>query len=161
CRVIATSVIEAGVDVDFPRVWRAEAGLDQILQAAGRCNREGRRPVEASTVTVFQAPDYKPPREIQSLIGGAERAISGFAGDLQSLEAIERYCREVYWQKGEGLDAGNIYKKFQLGLNETDFAFREVANRFRMIESDMQPVVVRWDEKAKEAVNKLGQERIL
>jgi len=161
CRVIATSLIEAGVDVDFPRVWRAEAGLDQVLQAAGRCNREGRRPVEASIVTVFEAPDYKPPSEIKSLIGSAERAISGFAGDLQSLEAIERYFREIYWQKGEGLDAGNICKKFQLGLNETDFAFREVANRFRMIESDMQPVVVRWDEKAKEAVNKLGQERIL
>jgi CRISPR-associated helicase Cas3/CRISPR-associated endonuclease Cas3-HD len=160
CRVIATSLIEAGVDVDFPRVWRAEAGLDQVLQAAGRCNREGRRPVEASIVTVFEAPDYKPPREIKSLIGSAERAISGFAGDLQSLEAIERYFREVYWQKGEGLDAGNICKKFQIGLNETDFAFREVANRFRMIESDMQPVVVRWDEKAGEAVEKLGRQRI-
>lgn len=160
CLVIATSLIEAGVDVDFPRVWRAEAGLDQILQAAGRCNREGRRPVEASIVTVFEAPDYEPPREIRSLIGSAERAISGFAGDLQSLVAIERYFREVYWQKGEGLDRRKICEAFRLGASETDFAFRQVADKFRMIESDMQPVVVRWDEKAAKIVDKLGEQRV-
>jgi CRISPR-associated endonuclease/helicase Cas3 len=56
CRLIATSLIEAGVDVDFPKGWRAEAGLDQIAQAAGRVNREGRRPLEESTLTVFRAP---------------------------------------------------------------------------------------------------------
>lgn len=55
CRVVSTSLVEAGVDVDFPSVWRELAGLDSILQAAGRCNREGRRSAAESVVHVFGA----------------------------------------------------------------------------------------------------------
>src|SRR5271168_4180528 len=73
CRLIATSLVEAGVDLDFPRVWRAEAGLDQIAQAAGRCNRGGRHPAGQSIVTVFAAPDYPPPPEIRGLSGDMAR----------------------------------------------------------------------------------------
>lgn len=57
CLAVSTSLIEAGVDVDFPRVLRELAGLDSILQAAGRCNREGRRKASDSRVTVFESLD--------------------------------------------------------------------------------------------------------
>lgn len=160
CRVVATSLIEAGVDVDFPKVWRAEAGWDQIMQAAGRCNREGRRPLDESIVTVFSAPDYPPPPEVRSLMGDAERALRDYDGDIQSLEAIRNFFDEVYWRKGSGLDLTGIVDDLKIGGDGTNFAFREVARKFRMIESNMVPVIVRWDDKAKQAVDKLEVEKI-
>jgi CRISPR-associated endonuclease/helicase Cas3 len=146
CRVIATSLVEAGVDVDFPRVWRAEAGLDQLTQAAGRCNREGRRPVEDSVVTIFKPAKARPPAEIKGLIGDMLRILGEHRSDLFSPQTIEAYFREVYWRKSEdGLDKYAVMKKFIVG-SRTDFAYRSVAERFRLIESGMEPVIVAIDE---------------
>ena len=141
CRVIATSLIEAGVDVDFPRVWRAEAGLDQIAQAAGRCNREGARDRHASVVTIFTAPDHPPPNEIKGLIGDMARMAKDH-DDLLSPAAIADYFGEVYWRLGKGIDREAILGKFKLSGMTTDFAYRSAAAAFRMIESGMSPVIV-------------------
>lgn len=155
CRVIATSLIEAGVDVDFPRVWRAEAGLDQIIQATGRCNREGRHSREESVVTVFRASDYSSPREIANLVKDMQRMM-GRHEDLMSLAAIKDYFGEVYWRMGDGLDAHEILKMFTNSRRGTDFAFRTVAEKFRMIESGLVPVIVAADEPSSRAVEQLN-----
>jgi CRISPR-associated endonuclease/helicase Cas3 len=155
CLLIATSLVEAGVDLDFPRVWRAEAGLDQIAQAAGRCNREGRRPVRDSIVTVFKPAEYKPPREIAQLSGDFAR-VAGKHDDLLSLAAIRDYFGEVYWREGAALDAKGVLAAFTVDGTGTDFAYRTVAEKFRLIETGLLPVIVARDEAAKKALAELA-----
>ena len=165
CRLIATSLIEAGVDLDFPRGWRAEAGLDQIAQASGRVNREGRRPVDQSIVTIFESPDNPPPSEIRGLTGDMRRMMHKHA-DLFAPAAMADFFGEVYWRVGvEGLDRGRvdgepIRDKFRLSAGRTDFSYRSAAENFRMIESGMLPVVVPGDDEAREAVRQLEIEQI-
>jgi CRISPR-associated endonuclease/helicase Cas3 len=156
CRLIATSLVEAGVDVDFPRVWRAEAGLDQIAQAAGRCNREGRRPAEHSVVTVFRPAEFKPPREIAQLAADFGR-VAGRHDDLLSLDAIRDYFGEVYWRKGDELDAKGVIPAFQCDASGTDFPYRTVAEEFRLIESGLVPVIVARDRAATRALDRLAR----
>lgn len=155
CRVIATSLIEAGVDVDFPRVWRAEAGLDQIVQAAGRCNREGKNDPAGSIVSVFAAPDYPPPPEIKCLTGDMGRVLKDHSEDLLSLEALEAYFGEVYWRMGEDLDREGILKMFTHSRRGTNYAFRTAAEKFRMIESGQVPVIIDYDETSSKAIRQL------
>lgn len=165
CRVISTSLIEAGVDVDFPLVWRAEAGLDQIAQAAGRCNREGRRGLEDSIVSLFEAPDNPPPAEIKGLVTDRLRMEGRFA-ELFAPEAMTAYFREVYWRLGpERLDRGRIDRqpilgKFGIDGGSTEFSYRSAAENFRMIESGMVPVIVPFDDKARRAIKQLPVEAI-
>ncbi len=156
CRLIATSLVEAGVDLDFPRVWRAEAGLDQIAQAAGRCNREGKRPVEDSIVGVFRSPGHKPPREIAALAGDMARMM-GKHGDLLSPDAMRDYFGEVYWRKGAALDREKILEAYKISGELPSFDYRKVAENFHMIESGLAPVIIarKEDKKAHDALDGL------
>ncbi|MCA0392542.1 MAG: CRISPR-associated helicase Cas3' [Proteobacteria bacterium] len=144
CRLVATSLIEAGVDVDFPLVLRAEAGLDSIAQAAGRCNREGRRSAETSEVLVFEPAnkDWAPPRELKLFAEVFRTVERAHRDDLLAMEAVSAYFRELYFRLGDGrLDRDDL-----LGLLRNagidSLPMDTLARKFKVIRTSMRPLIV-------------------
>lgn len=135
CRVVSTSLIEAGVDVDFPVAWREEAGLDSVLQTAGRCNREGKHPAADSVVTVFRLSGQPVPQIIRPNADAARSVWRDFEDPSQP-QAIEAYFSRLYAVKGEeSLDQKQILKGFNDMMEGRMFPFATAAERFRLIES--------------------------
>ena len=156
CRVIATSLIEAGVDVDFPLVMRAEAGLDSVAQAAGRCNREGKRPSENSFVWIFVPEEqWKAPPELAAQAAVMRLTADSFSDDLLSTQAVTAYFAELYQLKGSELDNKKILKMHNDTGQSLDFPFQTIADKFRMIESHMQPLIIPFDVDAENLISSL------
>ena len=131
------------MDVDFPAVYREEAGLDSLLQAAGRCNREGHRPAQESVVTLFQGEGNAPPLFAPAI--GAGRYVMARHTDLASPEAIHDYFRELLDLKGtQAQDIQNILPT----MADNRFPFRTVAERFHLIEDHTVTVYIPQDEGA-------------
>lgn len=157
CRLVSTSLIEAGVDIDLPTVLRAEAGLDSIAQAAGRCNREGHRHHADSKVLVFATanPDWAPPTELKQFAQAFRMVEPRHRDDLLAPEAIRAYFHELYWQKGvKDLDAHDLLGMLK-GCREDSMPFETLAEKFRLIETTMRPVIVPWDDAAQKALTRL------
>ncbi len=155
CQVISTSLIEAGVDISFPIVMRAETGLDSIAQAAGRCNREGLYSKENSEVLIFSTPDWKAPPELDQYAASLRHVMRNHQGDLLAPEAIKAYFEDVYWRKGDELDAKNLLKTHQDHLAHISFPFQDIASDYRIIESYMQPIIISYDDNAKKLIEQL------
>ena len=168
-RLVATSLVEAGVDISFSEVWRASTGIDLVAQAAGRCNREGELLPELGRVVVFTPAEAKAPRAFQIPQQAAQAVLRDHADPL-SLEAIRAFFGELYFQKGsEALDAIRIgdrpgrgvlpaLQESALGLR---FPFESIAQAFRVIDEAMRPVVVPWNTEAEAALATVAaQERL-
>jgi CRISPR-associated endonuclease/helicase Cas3 len=141
CRVVSTSLVEAGVDLDFETVYREQAGLDSIVQAAGRCNREGKRTSEASVVYVFTSAEHKPPRMIHPNID-AYRQVARQYDDLAGLDAIRAYFEQLLYNLGdERLDAKRIVPMFNENARAASFPFADVAQAFKLIDDSAQQTV--------------------
>ncbi len=140
CRVVSTSLIEAGVDVDFPAVYRELAGLDSVLQAAGRCNREGKRPAAESIVTIFERTEL-PPVLFRTAVGAAREALAGDR-DPGAPETMDRYFHSLRDLTGSAIDKYGVVNAFEKGIAGCGLPFRTVAEKFHFIDQNTHTVYV-------------------
>lgn len=134
-RVVATQLIEAGVDIDFPVVFRQEAGLDSILQAAGRCNREGKLEMGKAFVFGFQKP--LPPGFMTQTNNA--RIGMGKNHDWFSPDAMEAYFRQLY-SRVDSFDKASIKDL----LYKPEMQFETAASEFQLIDDNTTSVIVNW-----------------
>lgn len=139
--VVSTSLIEAGVDLDFETVFREISGLDSILQAAGRCNREGKR--SYGNVFVFDLPGNSSDHKntlTNKLLEKYE--------DIQSTECIAEYYEEYYASvtRQEDFEGNTIHSI----TNDLDnILFEKYAMKFAYIDSNTCSVIIPEDEKSR------------
>lgn len=136
--VIATALVEAGVDLDFPEVWRAVAGLDSIVQAAGRCNREGH--LNKGKVFVFEPEDGFPPPPELKLNADIAREVLRTHPDPLHPDAVRAYFQRLYWDRAADLDSRRIMQKIADG--KMDFLFADIAADFHLIEDATRPLII-------------------
>lgn len=140
CRLIATQVVEAGVDLDFPVVMRAVGPLDRIVQAAGRCNREGR--LAQGKVIVFEPQNGRAPSgPYRTGMDEARITLRQPSADLHNPQTYTDYFKRLY--QGVSLD------RFDIQSARRSFLFCTVGCQYRLIREETLPVVVRTYEPAK------------
>lgn len=153
-RVVSTQLVEAGVDIDFPVVYRALAGLDSIAQAAGRCNREGRLEAQGRVV-VFVPPEPPPMGHLRK---AAQACISTLLG--QHADPLARALFATYFQQFYStvdLDSKKIVPMLKVESKTLSVQFRSAADAFRLIDDqDSASVIVRYAEHRDEIEKLLG-----
>jgi len=153
CRVIATTVVEAGVDIDFPVVFRALTGLDSLAQAAGRCNRHGKlaaaegNPIRGS-VFLFTPADQKTPRFLTQNVNATACVLPDYRecpDDLILPTAITAYFRQFYFEKGNW-DKQCVCDCFKFANDSREFPFhfnfKTAAQNFQLIPDTQLPVII-------------------
>ncbi len=153
CRVVATSLVEAGVDLDFPVVYRAFAPLDSIAQAAGRCNREGKltdaNGAPAMGRVVVFVPPSKPLPGVHSV--GTETTKTMLRGgpiDICDPEVYRKYFEGLYTARNP--DLANVQQARQ------KWKFKETEEKYRLIDDDWsEAIIVPRDDRARDAVRRV------
>ncbi|MFQ6817932.1 MAG: CRISPR-associated helicase Cas3' [Blautia sp.] len=137
CILISTSLVEAGVDLDFQAVYRQLAGVDSMIQAAGRCNREGIRDKEDSRVFLFQfdEKEYVPGQRLQIDVS---KLLITERTDISSLLGIKKYFETLYHFRGESLDKKKILEEFK----NKRYNFAKAASEFNLIEENTKTVFI-------------------
>jgi CRISPR-associated endonuclease/helicase Cas3 len=151
CRVVSTQLVEAGVDLDFPVVWRAMAPLESIAQAAGRCDREGKLTKRAGKpggrVVVFIPEDARtPPGAYKEATERTATLASCGLVQIDDPESIRRYYEEFYKGSLDPMGIEDSRKRWN---------FKTIAEQFRLIDDLSKPVVVPYDDQAQDLLQSL------
>lgn len=159
CRVISTQLIEAGVDIDFPKVYRAMSGIDSIAQAAGRCNREGM--LEFGEVKIFRSSErHGRSTSWQSKTAELGEIVLNSSVEPLSLENVEKYFSSLYYHDGgNGLDRKNILKLLKGGLEGNrimEYPFEDVNDLFAIIGKGTKDLIVPFDEHARSIIKEMS-----
>ncbi|MFG3817080.1 CRISPR-associated helicase Cas3' [Limnothrix redekei] len=159
CLLVATQVVEAGVDIDFPLVYRAEGPLDRVVQAAGRCNREGNlcdqsgEPILGQVVIFSPQEGRLPNGSYETAVGTANRYLQNLQTDrvnqaLHDPKTFEQYFQNLYQTVGR--DRGQ-----QIQNSRESWSYAEVAEQFSLMKDETVPVVVQYDDRANNLIQKI------
>uniref|UniRef100_A0A832MK77 CRISPR-associated endonuclease Cas3 n=1 Tax=Eiseniibacteriota bacterium TaxID=2212470 RepID=A0A832MK77_UNCEI len=158
CRLVSTQLIEAGVDIDFPVVFRSLAGVDSVAQAAGRCNRNGRLDGRGRTF-LFES-EHRSSERFLSDTSECARQTLALHDDPLALDAVEHYFRLYYWSQKSRWDAKGILELFRLAQDRRLpflFDFASAAERFRLIEDGQRPILTPWDARGRALCEELAK----
>lgn len=147
CILISTSLVEAGVDLDFQSVYRELAGVDSMIQAAGRCNREGLRPEKESKVYIFQFEGKGNVLGQRQQIDVAKSVIADNR-DISDMESITQYFEMLYHIKGDSLDKKKILDEFR----NKRYNFAKVGKEFKLIEQNTKTIFINYETEANETL---------
>jgi CRISPR-associated helicase Cas3/CRISPR-associated endonuclease Cas3-HD len=143
CRLISTQCVEAGVDLDFPSVWRSLAPLEAICQAAGRCNREGKQPF--GEVVVFRPPvaeEVYPTKEYKKAAVEVQLILMEKGHlDINDPDTIREYYRRYFHQNLEQFEENKLKDAIQA------LDFRSTAFHYRWIPDDTINILVPYEPK--------------
>ncbi len=140
CHLISTSIVEAGVDLDFPRVYRQLTSLDSIIQTAGRGNRNGFLEALEAIVTIFRMADNNPrDNDLREKINITKNIINQNPQALEQdmLESLVQYFKKIYthWQNKD------IIQPLRKAYN-----YPKVAQAFQLIDDDYNiSVLCPWE----------------
>lgn len=150
CILISTSLVEAGVDLDFCAVYRQLAGVDSMIQAAGRCNREGNREAKESFAYIFQWEEKENVPGQQLSIDVSNMLLQG-GEDIFSVDGVEKYFQALYHFRGESLDKKKILEEFK----GKRYNFAKAADEFRLIEDNTFTVFIGREKEAEELLQQI------